>query len=207
MTDGRAANASRAPGSVRAKAISAPSAASDITSDEPPEDTNGKGTPVTGSSSRTTAMLITAWPMIQAPMRSSGDLRKGFAVTAHDATDGNHNHREGDEHEQGADNAELLADDRVDEVVVGSGKVSPLLAAHAWAKAPQPARRERPRAVGRLQTVALGVTRSRGRARRQCATIAIFPPRSTRAPRPREEARRARRTSAEAPQPNTRPRR
>ena len=43
-----------------------PTAAKLTTSDEPPWDTNGRVMPVTGTSARTTHMLIVAWKQIQA---------------------------------------------------------------------------------------------------------------------------------------------
>src|SRR5581483_11913673 len=50
----------------RATFNSTPTAPIAITSDEPPYDTNGSGTPVTGSRPMTAPMLMTAWPTIHA---------------------------------------------------------------------------------------------------------------------------------------------
>ena len=46
--------------------IKMPIAVSVNTSDEPPNDTSGKGTPVIGSKPVTAPMLMTAWPTIHA---------------------------------------------------------------------------------------------------------------------------------------------
>src|SRR5690554_749031 len=76
-TDGRAAKASGAPGSRRAKAMSTPMAASEAIKDEPPDDTSGKGTPVTGARPTTTAMLMHAWPTIHAPTPAAAICTNG----------------------------------------------------------------------------------------------------------------------------------
>src|SRR5690606_34375573 len=64
----RALIASCAPGSRRAKESSRPSAVIEASRAEPPEEMNGRGTPITGSRPVTTIMFTTAWPSSQALM-------------------------------------------------------------------------------------------------------------------------------------------
>src|SRR5450830_850713 len=64
-TPARADSASAAPGSDRANEMTTPRATIVMMSADPPEDTSGRGTPMTGRSPMTTPMLMNAWPMIQ----------------------------------------------------------------------------------------------------------------------------------------------
>src|SRR5690606_17404601 len=68
--------ASAAPGSPRAKDRSTPSAVIEASSAEPPEEMNGSGTPITGSSPVTTIMFTNAWPRIQAQIPATVICRK-----------------------------------------------------------------------------------------------------------------------------------
>ena len=67
-TEGRADSASATPGFGRAKDSSMPEANIVVMSEEPPEDTSGSGTPMTGSRPITAPMLMIAWMTIQAMM-------------------------------------------------------------------------------------------------------------------------------------------
>ena len=122
---------------------STPAANIVVTSAVPPNDTNGSGMPVTGSSPTTAPMLMTAWPTIHTvmPAASSTPNRSGARNAARMPRT-----READEerdHEQPADQAELLADDREDEVGVRVREEVPFGPARAEADAGQPAAADR----------------------------------------------------------------
>ena len=111
---------------VRANDSTTPIAASVVISAEPPAETSGSGTPSTGSSPSTTAMFTKAWPMIQTMAAlvasfANGSLDIRMMRTKQIASTTNSS-----EHEDRAEQAELLADDREDEVVVGLGQPRPL---------------------------------------------------------------------------------
>ena len=121
-----------------------PVAAIVTSSDEPPNDTNGSGTPVTGRMPITAPMLMNAWTD-----DPGGDARgEQRAEAVGRPQRGPHaEHREGDEQaddEQRADQAELLTDDGEDEVGVGVGQEAPLGPAGAQADAGTPPSRGRP---------------------------------------------------------------
>ena len=82
-------------------------------------------------------MLISAWPSIQA-MTPAGREADERVVGASDEPDSRRtpSTREQAEHGERADQPELLADDREDEVVVRLGQPAPLLPAGAEADAP-----------------------------------------------------------------------
>ena len=103
------------------------------TSAVPPNDTNGKGTPVTGSTPTTPPRLSTAWPTIQAvaPAASSVPNRSGARAAVRIPIDRDE-HEDGDD-QQRAEQTQLLADHREDEVGVRGGQEAPLGAARAEA--------------------------------------------------------------------------
>ena len=128
--------------SCRAMFIRMPTAARVITSDEPPKEMNGSGMPVTGSTPMTAPMLMTAWLVIQVVTPT--------ATQAAEAVGGPSGRPEpvpGQREEQpqdgdGADEAELLAHHREDEVGVGVGQGAPLLPPAAQPEAEEVARPE-----------------------------------------------------------------
>ena len=139
--------------------ISTPAAAMVITSDEPPKEMNGSGIPVTGSTPTTAPMLISVSaadpghePEREQRAEAVGRLRGRPDPEPHEAA-------EEDEHQSGPDDAELLADDREDEVGVRVGQEAPLCLPAAEPGAEEVARPEpdqrlddlvaRARAVGR----------------------------------------------------------
>ena len=106
-----------------------PTAARVITSDDPPKEMKGSGMPVTGSTPMTAPMLITAWLVIQVvtPDGQQAAEPVGGPGGRPEPVPG-----QGEEQAQdddGADQAELLAHHREDEVGVGVGQGPPLLAA------------------------------------------------------------------------------
>ena len=117
---------------------------------DPPAETSGSGTPITGARPMTTAMLTSAWPMIQhriAPVvicTNGSGCRRMIRIMANASSPNSA------EHEQRADQAELLAEDREDEVVVGGRQVGPLLAALPQAEPAPAAARQPAAAVQRL---------------------------------------------------------
>ena len=148
-----------------------PIAAKLMTSDEPPAETNGSGMPVTGISPTTTAMLMNAWMQIQAgdPRRQQRAERVGRPERRPDAqvAEGEEQH----DHEPGAQQAELLADDREDEVVRRVGQEQAAgEAALAEARPDEAAEREREVALDAVEAEA-GRRRSTGRARRVMRSI------------------------------------
>ena len=104
------------------------------TSDEPPEETNGSGTPVIGRRPMTAPMLTNAWTTNQAVMPDGQQHAEavGGAQGGADAEDAERD-EQADDHD-GADQAELLADDGEDEVGVGVGQEAPLGPAGAEAR-------------------------------------------------------------------------
>ncbi len=79
MTPGRAARISAAPGSVRANDTNIPMASRVVTRAEPPAETSGSGTPMTGRRPMTAPMLIIAWPRIQA-IAPAAAIRTNWSV-------------------------------------------------------------------------------------------------------------------------------
>ena len=98
-----------------------------MTSDEPPKEMNGSGMPVTGSTPDHRADVddrLGDDPGHQADGEQAAEAvrcpgRRPQAEPGEGAEEG--------EHGEGADQAQLLADDREDEVGVGVGQVAPLL--------------------------------------------------------------------------------
>ena len=125
-----------------------------ISSDEPPELTNGSGMPFVGSSPSTTLMLKNAWnativvrPIARnAPKRSGARIavrRPRHVITQKQArTIGR------------ADQPELLGDHRVDEVVVRLGQVEELLHAAHQPAAEDAAGADRDHRLDHLEAVA-----------------------------------------------------
>ena len=107
--------------------------------DEPPDDTNGSGTPVMGSTPTTAPMLTNAWTRIHAvtPVATSIPKRSGArnATRTPSRPEGDEQSDDGERAEQ----AELLADDGEDEVGVGLGEEAPLGPALAESGAEQAA--------------------------------------------------------------------
>ena len=96
-----------------------------ITSDEPPKDTNGSGTPVTGSSPTTAPMLITAWPTSQAVIPAATRPAKRSVARQAIRMPTRARARNRPVSRQAADQPGLLADDGEDEVGLGVGQVAP----------------------------------------------------------------------------------
>ncbi len=134
-----------------------PRASSVVTSEEPPADTSGSGTPMTGKSPMTAPMLMMAWPMSQAMMPAEATRTKRSWVRADEPVAGPGQHAEEDEDHERARQPELLADDGEDEVVVGLGKPLPLLLGRAETDAPPAAVGEGVEAVDGLAAPAVGV--------------------------------------------------
>ncbi len=65
---------------MRAKASRTPAATSTDSSDVPPCDMNGRGTPSTGKTRSTTPMLMSAWPTIQTVMPPAAMRTNGSSV-------------------------------------------------------------------------------------------------------------------------------
>ena len=103
------------------------------TRDVPPNDRKGSGTPVTGSMPVTAPMLTSACPTTQAviPVAIRVPNRSGARRAARMPRTAKAPNRR--EHEQGADQPQLLADDGEDEVGVGVGQEAPLGPAGAQA--------------------------------------------------------------------------
>ena len=105
--------------------------------DDPPDDTSGRGTPVTGARPTTTAMLRHACPTIHAPIAAAVIWTNGSVVALDDAVDRHRDHREGDEDEDGPHEPELLAEDRKDEVIVSLRQVQTTSRATGRGRAPR----------------------------------------------------------------------
>ena len=119
-------------------------------SDVPPCDMNGSGTPSTGKTRSTTPMLMSAWPTIHTVMRARDDADERVVGLADDVEGADGEQREQREHHGAADQAELLADDREDVVVRRGGQPVVLLLRVAQAQAEDAAAGESPDAVQRL---------------------------------------------------------
>ena len=124
---------------------------------DPPLETSGSGTPMTGSSPTTAPMLTRACPRIHARTPAVAILTKMSSVREHDPEQPDGEQREQREDGERADEPELLADDREDEVVVRLGQPRPLLPALPQAEAPPAAGGQRPERVQRLPAGALRV--------------------------------------------------
>ena len=129
-----------------------PIANSVVSSAVPPAETSGSGTPRTGKTPSTTPILTHAWPTTQTSTAAVTALANGCALRAAPVA-GDREHDEEADHDDRADEAELLADDREDEVVVGRGQPRPLRRRVAEPHAEDPAVRERERAVLDLPAV------------------------------------------------------
>ena len=155
----RRSAASRTASPWRATLTRMPAAAIVMTSDDPPKEMNGSGIPVTGSTPTTapTLMRVSAPTQATSPRASSAPKRSGDCVAARMPEP--HEAAEEREHQDGTDDAELLADDREDEVGVRVGQEAPLRLPAAEAGADEVARSQpderlhdlvaRARAVGR----------------------------------------------------------
>ena len=142
---GRRAALASASGSERANESSTPEATSTDSSDVPPCDMNGSGTPSTGKTRSTTPMLMSAWPTIQTVMRARDDAHERVVGLADDVEGADGEQREQREDDGAADQAELLADDREDVVVRGGGKPVVLLLASCRGRGRRSRRRRGPR--------------------------------------------------------------
>ena len=116
---GRAASRARQPGSLRAKESSMPRASRVVTSEDPPADTSGSGTPMTGNSPMTAPMLMMAWPMSQAMIPAEAIRHEAVLRPRDEPVAGPGEHAEEDEDQERAGQPQLLTDDGEDEVVVG----------------------------------------------------------------------------------------
>ena len=158
LAGGRAFVAARGGRGARRRATFAtmPAPSIVITSDEPPADRNGSVMPDTGSRPTTAPRLITACPTIHAvtPAATSVPKRSGARRATRKPT--RPKPGEQPEHEQAADEAELLADDREDEVGVRVREEHPLGAAGAEPDAVHAAAAERDQ---RLRDLVAGVRR------------------------------------------------
>ena len=99
-----------------------------VTSELPPNEMNGSGTPVTGHDDVTTPMLIEALARRSSdaqPTASSEPKRSG--ARERDAHGAVGEHDEEREHDDRPEQAQLLADDREDEVGVLFGQIEELL--------------------------------------------------------------------------------
>ena len=125
-----------------------PIAMSEMTSDEPPNETRGRGTPVIGSEAVTAPMLTRACTPIQIvipdatqhPEPVGRSLRGAYAEVGEE--------REHQDDDEGADQSHLLAEDGEDEVGVRVGDVHPLLSAGPEPDAEPASRAERDQATG-----------------------------------------------------------
>ena len=110
--------------------------------------------PETGSRPTTAPRLIAAWPTIHAVTPVASSMPNAIGRAARDAEADEPEPGEQREHEQAADEAELLADDREDEVGVRVGQEQPLRAARAEADAVHATAAERDQ---RLRDLVAGV--------------------------------------------------
>ena len=154
---GRASSRALQPGSLRAKESRMPRASRVVTSEDPPAETSGSGTPMTGKSPMTAPMLMMACPMQPRHDAGARDAHEAVLGAADEAEAGPGQHGEEREDHQRARQAELLADDGEDEVVVGLGEPLPLLLGGAEPDAPPAAVGEGVHAVHRLAAHAVGV--------------------------------------------------
>ena len=117
-----------------------PAAASVITSDEPPNEMNGRGIPVTGRTSMTAPMLITAWLTIQnvIPTASNAAKRSGASRAARRPSHPRHRNRP--RTTSAPMSPGLFADHREDEVGVRVREKSPLLAPGTESEPVEPTR-------------------------------------------------------------------
>ena len=136
---------------------SSPTAISEITVDEPPNDTSGSVTPVYGSELVTTAMLTSACsvsmqvrPVAKSRPNASG-ARQAIRKPRQASTPNSNSTPDA------ADEAELLADDREDRVGVRVGHPVELLQAVAQPVPERPARAERDQPLRRVPAAALDV--------------------------------------------------
>ena len=106
-----------------------------MTSEFEPTERKGSVRPVVGSTPITTAAFTAAGTATSAVIAERDEQREGLPRAARDAQARDDERREGAEHEQHADEPELLGDHRQDEVRVGLGQVQELLAAVAEADA------------------------------------------------------------------------
>ena len=126
----------------------------------PPNDTNGSGTPVTGSTPTTAPMLMAACITTSVVRPGGEDLLVEVPGPQRDAVAGDGEEPERHEHRQHADEAELLPHRREDHIRVRLGQVERLLDAVAQPHAVQAARAE-----GHLGLHALEARRRWGRSR------------------------------------------
>ena len=146
-----------AAGSVLASDSSIPIANMVSIRDEPPKEISGSGIPVIGSSPTTAPMLISACPTSQAVMAAATSRPNGIGRALRDPDAAVGQHAEQHDDQQRADQAELLADDRQDEVGVRVRQVGPLLPAGAEADAPPAAGGKRVQTLHRLPSGVLRV--------------------------------------------------
>ena len=95
-------------------------------------------------------MFTNAWPMIQTMTALTTIFANGSVLARMMRTNDDREHDEQQQHDDGAEQPELLADDGEDEVVVGFGQPGPLGLRVAEADAEDAAGGERPPAVHRL---------------------------------------------------------
>ena len=93
-----------------------------VISEEPPEDTSGSGTPMTGSRPMTDPMLTMAWMTIHAMIPAETIRTNVVRGPGHQPEAGKGEQAEQPQDDEGAQQAELLADDGEDEVGVRLGR-------------------------------------------------------------------------------------
>ena len=103
-----------------------PAATMVMTSEDPPKEMNGSGIPVTGSSPITAPTLMKVSAAIQATSPTPSRVPKRSGARAAARRPNQHSATSRAEHRHRADDAELLADHREDEVGVGVGQRPPL---------------------------------------------------------------------------------
>ena len=123
----------------------------------PPNETNGRGTPVTGSTPTTAPMLIAACITTRVVETGGEHLLVEVPGTQRDAVAGDGEQRERREHRHHADEAELLPHRREDHIRVGFGEVERLLDAVAQPHPVQAARAEGDLGLDALEAGAVGI--------------------------------------------------
>ena len=132
------------------------------TSAEPPEERNGSGIPVSGIIRVTPATLISSWNPSHASMPGREQRAEHVGRAVRDPRRAPDQQREQQQHDDHADEPQLLADDRHHAVRVRRRQVEELLPRHAQPEAPDAPGAERHQQLQRLEAEARGVRLGRG---------------------------------------------
>ena len=173
---------------------STPTAASSTSSDEPPYETNGSGIPVSGAIPSTAARLTAACPQTSVVTPAASRLPNGSRQRSATRKPAQAKTANAAITTCGADEPELLADDREDHVGVRLGQEVHLLDPLPEPLAGDPARAHADDRLHVLEARALGVLPRVEEAEHALAPVRLHPDREQ--PSTEGESRRERRTGA-----------